>query len=87
MDKCTYCAGGPEPDNSLAEFEKYGTNRLAEGNLPLCAEMCERPRRRTTKQRYELAASHCPMPTVLPTERIAHLGTADCCIHPPSGTR
>src|SRR5262249_59759770 len=22
------------------------------------------------------------MPPVLPTERIAHLGTADCCIHP-----
>src|SRR5262249_7258825 len=31
----------------------------------------------------ELAASHCPMPPVLPTERIAHPGTADCCIHPP----
>src|SRR6516165_9328522 len=40
-------------------------------------------RRRTTEQHYELAASHCPMPPVLPTERIAHLGTADCCIHPP----
>jgi len=23
------------------------------------------------------------MPPVLPTKRIAHLGTADCCIHPP----
>src|SRR5215475_5378733 len=23
------------------------------------------------------------MPPVLPTERIAHLGTADCCMHPP----
>jgi hypothetical protein len=23
------------------------------------------------------------MPPVLPTERIAHLGTGDCCIHPP----
>src|SRR5262249_41728227 len=43
----------------------------------------QRPRRRTAEQRYELAASHCPMPPVLPTERIAHLGTADCCIHPP----
>src|SRR5262249_54850337 len=43
----------------------------------------ERPRRcRAAEQRYELAASHCPMPPVLPTERIAHLGTADCCIHP-----
>src|SRR5262249_37735908 len=44
----------------------------------------ERPRgRRAAEQRYELAASHCPMPPVLPTERIAHLGTADCCIRPP----
>jgi len=40
MDKCTYCAGGPEPNGSQAEFEKYGRNRLAEGKLPLCAEMC-----------------------------------------------
>src|SRR5262249_38303370 len=44
----------------------------------------DRPRR-TTEQRYELAASHCPMPPVLPTDRIAHLVTADCCIH-PTGT-
>jgi Fe-S-cluster-containing dehydrogenase component len=27
-------------DNSEAELEKYGTNRIAEGKLPLCAEMC-----------------------------------------------
>ncbi len=40
MDKCTFCAGGPEPDNSEAEFKKYGRNRLAEGKLPACAEMC-----------------------------------------------
>src|SRR5207302_655256 len=40
MDKCTYCAGGPEADNSEAEYVKYGRNRLAEGKLPLCAEMC-----------------------------------------------
>src|SRR5215469_15195277 len=37
---CTFCAGGPEPDGSPAEYEKYGANRLAEGKLPLCAEMC-----------------------------------------------
>src|SRR5262245_2107792 len=44
----------------------------------------ERPRgRRTAEKRDEVAAFHCPMPPVLPTERIAHLGTADCCIHPP----
>jgi formate dehydrogenase iron-sulfur subunit len=40
MDKCTFCAGGPEPDRSAAEFQKYGRNRLAEGKLPACAEMC-----------------------------------------------
>ena len=40
MDKCTYCAGGPEPDNSPVENQKYGRNRIAEGKLPLCAEMC-----------------------------------------------
>src|SRR4029079_748865 len=40
MDKCTFCAGGPEADGSKAEFVKYGRNRLAEGKLPACAEMC-----------------------------------------------
>ncbi|WP_296444143.1 formate dehydrogenase FDH3 subunit beta [Rhodoferax sp. UBA5149] len=40
MDKCTFCAGGPEVNGSQAEFEKYGRNRLAEGKLPVCAEMC-----------------------------------------------
>ena len=40
MDKCTFCAGGPEPDTSQAEFEKYGRNRIAEGKLPACAEQC-----------------------------------------------
>ena len=40
MDKCTFCAGGPETDNSSEEHRKYGSNRLAEGKLPLCAEMC-----------------------------------------------
>jgi formate dehydrogenase iron-sulfur subunit len=40
MDKCTFCAGGPEDDHSEAEFKKYGRNRLAEGKLPACAEMC-----------------------------------------------
>src|SRR2546427_675387 len=33
MDKCTFCAGGPEPDRSEAEFKKYGRNRLSEGQL------------------------------------------------------
>src|SRR5262249_1709828 len=43
----------------------------------------ERPCCRTAEQRDELAASHCPMPPVLPTERIAHLATPDSSIHPP----
>jgi formate dehydrogenase iron-sulfur subunit len=40
MDKCTFCAGGPVADNSAEESEKYGRNRISEGKLPLCAEMC-----------------------------------------------
>jgi formate dehydrogenase iron-sulfur subunit len=40
MDKCTFCAGGPEETHSTAEFQKYGRNRIAEGKLPICAEMC-----------------------------------------------
>jgi formate dehydrogenase iron-sulfur subunit len=40
MDKCTFCAGGPEADGSAEEYRKYGANRLAEGKLPACAEMC-----------------------------------------------
>src|SRR5262249_12300982 len=44
----------------------------------------ERPRGRRAAEQYdELAPPHCPMPPVFPTERIAHLGTVDCCIHPP----
>ncbi len=35
MDKCTFCAGGPEENNSTAEFAKYGRNRIADlcGNV------------------------------------------------------
>jgi formate dehydrogenase iron-sulfur subunit len=40
MDKCTFCAGGPEDAGSSDERRKYGANRLAEGKLPACAEMC-----------------------------------------------
>ena len=40
MDKCTYCAGGPPPNGSEEEIRLYGTNRIAEGKLPLCAEVC-----------------------------------------------
>ena len=45
---------------------------------------CRKPITRiVAEQRDELAPFHCPMPPVLPTESIAHIGTADCCIHPP----
>jgi formate dehydrogenase iron-sulfur subunit len=42
MDKCTYCAGGggSEVPGSAEEYEKYGANRMLQGKLPLCAEMC-----------------------------------------------
>jgi formate dehydrogenase iron-sulfur subunit len=40
MDKCTFCAGGPGEPNSAEQVRKYGRNRLAEGKLPICAEMC-----------------------------------------------
>lgn len=40
MDKCTFCAGGPEETNSKEEKKLYGQNRIAEGKVPLCAAMC-----------------------------------------------
>ncbi len=40
MDKCTFCAGGPEKTFSAKEIKLYGQNRIAEGKVPLCAGMC-----------------------------------------------
>jgi formate dehydrogenase iron-sulfur subunit len=40
MDKCTYCAGGPEEPFSEKERQFYGSNRIAEGKLPMCASIC-----------------------------------------------
>jgi formate dehydrogenase iron-sulfur subunit len=40
MDKCTYCAGGPETAFSERERRMYGANRIAEGKLPMCASVC-----------------------------------------------
>ena len=31
---------GPQADNSSEEYRQYGSNRLARGKLPACAEMC-----------------------------------------------
>nr|WP_267314022.1 4Fe-4S dicluster domain-containing protein [Desulfosediminicola ganghwensis] len=40
MDKCTFCAGGPEETFSKKEEKLYGQNRIAEGKPPLCSAMC-----------------------------------------------
>jgi formate dehydrogenase iron-sulfur subunit len=40
MDKCTYCAGGPEEPHSQREVQLYGSNRVADGKLPMCASVC-----------------------------------------------
>jgi formate dehydrogenase iron-sulfur subunit len=41
MDKCTFCAGGPKPNNSEAELRPVRHQpHVADGKLPLCAEMC-----------------------------------------------
>ena len=40
MDKCTFCQGGPGKGSAEVQYNKYGQNRIAEGKLPLCAEMC-----------------------------------------------
>ncbi len=40
MDKCTYCAGGPEVPFSEREQRLYGSNRVAQGKLPMCASIC-----------------------------------------------
>jgi hypothetical protein len=45
-------------------------------SAPVCIST---PTRRMREHRDERAAFHCPMPPVLSTERIAHLGTAGDC--------
>ena len=40
MDKCTYCAAGPAETFSQKERKLYGSNRIAEGKLPMCASIC-----------------------------------------------
>src|SRR5262244_3380456 len=75
--------GNPITSTVLLSRQKSRVHRAMRPLVSPLRVRHERPRRRTTEQRDEIAASHCPMPPVLPTERIAHLGTADCCIHPP----
>src|SRR3972149_5563444 len=43
MDKCTFCAGGPEKDNSAEEFRKYGSHRLGGGGQ-FCVVLLRPPR-------------------------------------------
>ena len=63
MDKCTFCAGGPEKNNSEAEFKKYGRNRLAEGKLPVVRrdvldQGAARRRRRRARRHLPRARDH-----------------------------
>jgi hypothetical protein len=64
----------------ICVFRRYRAMRVippARGStreLRLLRACRERPRNRAADQRDELASFQCPMPPVLPTERIAHLG-------------
>ena len=57
MDKCTYCAGGggSEVPGSSEEYAKYGANRMLQGKLPLCADMCSTKSSACGRRR-----DHCP---------------------------
>ncbi|MGL5947679.1 MAG: formate dehydrogenase FDH3 subunit beta [Aeromonas sp.] len=68
MDKCTFCAGGPEETHSEAERKKYGANRIAEGKLPLCASLC------ATKA---LMAGDSAVLSDIMRERVAYRGAPD----------
>src|SRR5262245_18860164 len=66
-----------------------GASRDATSRSVVRGHIKARPRAATRWPRRPeapLAPFHYPMPPVLPTEMIAHLGTADCCIHPPGRT-
>jgi formate dehydrogenase iron-sulfur subunit len=40
MDKCTFCSAARSPTSAQRRVPEVRRNRLAEGKLPLCAEMC-----------------------------------------------
>ena len=75
----------PSPSPKPCHSARVGTRRPAMKkpdyrHCPLLRLRRERPRgRRAAEQRDELAAFHCPMPPVLSTERIPHLGTTGDC--------
>ena len=60
MDKCTFCAGGPEEDNSAAELEKYGATAWPRASCR-CARRCAHQGaagRRWRRSRGHLPRSH-----------------------------
>src|SRR5262245_21200941 len=66
-------AGGECYSRPAVEEPDHRHSRLLRGRR-------DRPHYRAAEQRDELAPFHCPMPPVLPAERIAHLSTAvGCC--------
>ncbi len=68
MDKCTYCSGGPEETFSAKERTLYGSNRIAEGKLPMCASVC------ATKA---LVAGDAPVVAKVAQERITKRGSGE----------
>jgi len=74
MDKCTFCAGGPDADGSKEEFEKYGANRLAEGAAVVRRDVLDQVAARRRWRR------HCPDLQGARVEarlRLRRLGMAD----------
>ena len=72
MDKCTFCAGGPEADHSAAEFQKYGRNRLAEGKLPgVRRDVLDQGAARRRRRRHR---RHLPRARAAPRQGLRGLG-------------
>src|SRR5262249_16554692 len=72
--------GGPFAASRTCVLPQKADSRQLAG---LLRQRGERPRGRAADERNEVAPLHCLVLPVLPTERIAHLRTLDCCIHPP----
>ena len=71
--RCTKAALRQLSTEALVGFK----NPMVGSFSACCARAAERPHRRAAdEQRDELAPVHCPMPPVLPTDRIAHLSYA-----------
>jgi formate dehydrogenase iron-sulfur subunit len=59
MDKCTFCAGGPEANGSEAENAKYGATASPRASFPP-APRCARPR--PARRRRRRRRRHLPHP-------------------------